>query len=109
MDEIKNENMNIKEKLEEIMKIIQNHNNPEINYIGYKDIDNMSTIIKPNEFEIINSAIKIRLNKNIKNIKKLYQATIDGGEPLNFHKKCDNINNTLVLIKTTNKIWWIYF
>ena len=40
------------------------------------------------------------MNKKIKKIKKLYQATIDGGESFNFHKKCDNIPNTLVFIKS---------
>ena len=33
-------------------------------------------------------------------MNKLYQATIDGGNINNFHKKCDNIPNTLVLIKS---------
>ena len=49
---------------------------------------------------MIFSAIKERMNKKVKEIKKLYQATIDGGEPEIFHKKCDNIANTLVLYKT---------
>ena len=40
------------------------------------------------------------MNKKIKEIKKLYQASLDGGEPSIFHKKCDNIPNTLVLYKT---------
>ena len=40
------------------------------------------------------------MNKRIKEIKKLYQATKDGGEPINFHLKCGNIPNTLVLIKS---------
>ena len=44
--------------------------------------------------------IESKMNKKIKEIKKLYQATIDGGDPINFHSKCDNIENTLVLIKS---------
>ena len=36
-------------------------------------------------------------------MNKLYQATIDGADPINFHKKCDNIPNTLVLIKSEGK------
>ena len=36
-------------------------------------------------------------------MKKLYQATIDGGDTINFHNKCDNIPNTLVLIKSEGK------
>ena len=30
----------------------------------------------------------------------LYRATMDGGDTINFHKKCDNILNTLILVKT---------
>ena len=40
------------------------------------------------------------MNKRIKEIKKLYQATIDGGDSKYFHLKCDNIPNTLVLVKS---------
>ena len=53
-----------------------------------------------NEFKIINLAIKNRLNKKVKGLKKLYQARIDGDDNINFHEKCDNIPNTLVLIKS---------
>ena len=41
------------------------------------------------------------MNRKIKNIKKIYQATKDGGNPSIFHSKCDNINNTLVLIHSS--------
>ena len=52
------------------------------------------------ESDMIISAIKRTMNKEIKEIKKLYQATKDGGyDPLIFHKKCDNILNTIVLFK----------
>ena len=49
---------------------------------------------------MIFNEIQNKMNKPIKEIKKLYQATIDGGEPINFHNKCDNIPNTLVLLKS---------
>ena len=49
---------------------------------------------------MIFSEIENKMNKRIKKIKKLYQATIDGGDPINFHSKCDNIENTLVFIKS---------
>ena len=52
------------------------------------------------ERNMIFSEIKNKMNKRIKKIKKLYQATIDGGDHINFHSKCDNIENTLVLIKS---------
>ena len=45
-------------------------------------------------------AIKSRLNKEVKELKKLYQATVDGDGAINFHSRCDNIPNTLVLIKS---------
>ena len=59
-----------------------------------------SMIIKEEEFDFIFSEIKKKLNKDIKGIKKIYQATIDGAEPINFHSKSDNIPNTLTLIKS---------
>ena len=58
------------------------------------------TFIKENEFGFIKDAIESRLNKKIKGIKKIYQASIDGGEPYFFHLKCDHIPNTLVIIKS---------
>ena len=70
--------------------------------------------MKENEFYLINLAIKSRLKKEVKELKKLYQATIDGDEALDFHSKCDGIPNTLVLIKSaenrrfggfTTQIW----
>ena len=61
---------------------------------------NLSSIMEENEFEFINSAIKERLNKDAKELKKLYQATVDGFKPETFHSKCDGIPNTLVLFKS---------
>ena len=61
---------------------------------------NLSSIMEENEFEFINSAIKERLNKDAKELKKLYQATVDGFKPETFHSKCDGIPNTLVLLKS---------
>ena len=49
---------------------------------------------------MIYNAIKNRLNKEIKEIKKLYQASIDGEVPSKFHTKCDNIPNTLIIIQS---------
>ena len=49
---------------------------------------------------MIYSAIKERMNKEIKEIKKLYQATKDGGDSKTFHNLCDGISNTLVLYKS---------
>ena len=59
-----------------------------------------STIMEKKELDMIYSAIKERMNKEIKEIKKLYQATKDGGDSKTFHKLCDGIPNTLVLYKS---------
>ena len=59
-----------------------------------------SLIIKDDEKNMIFREIENKMNKKIKEIKKLYQATKDGGDPINFHSKCDNIPNTLVLISS---------
>ena len=59
-----------------------------------------STIMEKNEFDMIYSAIKERMNKEIKEIKKIYQATKDGGDSKIFHMLCDGISNTLVLYKS---------
>ena len=50
----------------------------------------------------------------MKELKKLYKASIDGDGAINFHSKCDNIPNTLVFIKSagnrryggfTSQVW----
>jgi hypothetical protein len=74
------------------------NNNMNLNIKLDNSID--SAIMEKGEFNMIKTAIQKRMNKEIKNLKKLYQATIDGGGPEIFHKKCDNIPNTLVLYKS---------
>ena len=115
INKVKNENINLKEEIKEIKKIIKSINNKEQeNKTFNKIFNNKSVIMKENEFNWINIAIKSRINKEIKEIKKLYQASIDGDGAINFHNKCDNIPNTLVLIKSaenrrfggfTTQIW----
>ncbi len=56
--------------------------------------------MKENEFDFISSAIKSVMNKEVKKIKKLYQAKIDGDDASIFHSKCDNIPYTLTIIKS---------
>ena len=56
--------------------------------------------MKEKDFDLINFALKSRMNKNVKELRKLYQASIDGDGPINFHSRCDNIPNTLVLIQS---------
>jgi len=91
---LKEENKNLKGENKELKN--------QINYIILVLFPiNNSMIIKPNEFEFIKLYIKKNMNKEIKEIKKLYQATVDGGEPSVFHQKCDNIPNTLTFIESS--------
>ena len=62
-----------------------------------------SVIMKEEEKNFLYSEIERKTNKKIKKIKKLYQATVDGGDIDIFHNKCDDIPNTLVLIKSEGK------
>ena len=96
-----NENLNkeiksLKEEITEIKKIIEPIDKRFQKKLKY----NKSVLMKENEFEFINLAIKSRMDKEVKELKKLYQATIDGDGALKFHLKCDNIPNTLVIIKS---------
>ena len=62
-----------------------------------EDIKINTEIMKVDEFDIIRIQIEKTMNKEIKGINKLYQATKDGFDNLNFHKKYKNISNTLIL------------
>ena len=116
---LKQENKKLNDRvciLEEKIKIIENENmvNKKNNFVIQnnavnKDLVSLkmnklnlinSTIMEKNEFDMIYSAIKERMNKEIKEIKKIYQATKDGGDSETFHKLCDGISNTLVLYKS---------
>ena len=44
----------------------------------------------------------VREFKSFKNLKLLYRASIDGFQSSNFHKKCDNIPNTVTIIRSAN-------
>ena len=100
--DLKEENILLKKRIDDLeteVKEIKKMLNPNFNINRIK-IGNKSVIMKENEFDLIHLAIKSRLNKEVKELKKLYQATIDGDGAINFHSRCDNIPNTLVLIKS---------
>ena len=61
-------------------------------YNSFFDIDNF--------ISLMNKGIKKYFNQNIRKFELLYQASIDGFGEDNFHKKCDGIKNTIVLIIT---------
>ena len=99
IENLKKENNILKEEINHIKKLLikvsqNNVSNP------IEDLTCNSVIIQVGEIDMIKSAIKSRMNKEIKGIKKLYQATTDCESAVNFHEKCDNIPNTLVVIKS---------
>ena len=108
-----NENKNLKEEIKNLRQnyyeLVKQNKNKELNEnklqnLEKKEIKNKinvnSVIMKNEEFDMIKNAIESRLNKKVKEVKKLYQATVDGGEITNFHSKCDNIPNTLTIIQS---------
>ena len=109
---LKNDILNIKEGMKEIkdMKEQIKENKiliepidktlKEININRYTKFNERSVIMKENDYNFITSVIKIRINKEIKGINKLYQATVHGDSAKNFHLKCDDIPNTLVVIQS---------
>ena len=109
---IKKENDDIKNRLMNLEKIIFPNKNV-INPIFEKSAEKKnnkediklpvsinSVIMEKDELDTITSVIKARINKEIKQITKIYQSTKDGCESTIFHKMCDNIKNTLVLYKS---------
>ena len=101
-EEENKEIQNMKEEIKETKKLIEpiDKKFKEININRYTTFNEKSVIIKENEFDFIKKAMNYRFNKEIKEIKKIYQATIDGDSAINFHSKCDGIPNTLVIIKS---------
>ena len=90
----KEENKYLREELEKIMKIVS-----PLNY-KMRNMYNRSILFDVSEFEMVKLEIEKKIGQSVKGLKKLYQATIDGGECSIFHKKCDNIPNTLTIIKS---------
>ena len=85
------------------LKININYSNSDLIALNKNNklISIVSAIIENHEeFETINSVIEQKMNKEIKEIKKIYQSTKDGGHCSQFHKLCDGIPNTLVLYKS---------
>ena len=61
-----------------------------------------SQIIKYNEFNFIESAVRKALGKNIKYYKLIFRASRNGYRAENFHENCDGKNNTIVFIQARN-------
>ena len=104
IETIKAENKELRKTIEE-----QNIKINNLEIVFKKNMKSLTEEIKTDESIIMKEdverklifiEIEKRMNKKIKEIKKLYQASFDGGDSVNFHNKCDNIPNTLVLIKS---------
>ena len=107
INNLKNENQSINKTIDVQNKEINNLKNE--NKLLDKKIEDQikkikyfisNSIMELSEEDIIFSEIEKRMNKTIKGLSKLYQATTNDVDPIFFHKKCDNIPNTLVLIKS---------
>ena len=61
-----------------------------------------SQIIKYNEYNFIESAIRQSLGKNIKFYRLLYRGSRNGFRAEDFHEKCDGKNNTIVFVQARN-------
>ena len=109
---LKNENKELKENQNKEINIlkaenialnekIENHSK-EISILKEQidKFNNKSVIMRDYERKMIFSVIENKMNKKIKEMQKLYQATVDGGDPINFHSKCNYHENTLVLIES---------
>ena len=114
---IREENKNIKEEIKNVIERMNNLeniinsskkeitelkkvNNNNIAKMKLQNLINTSIIETPYELDMLYSAIKDRMKKEVKEIKKIFQATRDGGRPEYFHRKCNNIPNTLILYRS---------
>lgn len=102
---------------EEIMEILEVKKNKKMNYLtkseninkNVKDEFNInglnqSLIINNKEEELLISNMISCVNSKIKSYKLIFRATIDGDSARDFHLKCDNCNNLIILVKTTQGI-----
>ena len=101
-DKLNKEIQILKEEIKEVKALIEPMKRfKEININRYTKFNEKSVIMKEDEFNnIIKNPIEVKINKKIKELKKLYQATVDGDAASFFHSKCDGIPNTLVIIKS---------
>ena len=100
-ENLKEEIKNLKEEIKEAKKLIEPIKRlKDISINKYTTFTEKSVIMKEDELNFIKTALKYRINKEIKELKKLYQAKVDGDSAQMFHTKCDGIENTLVIIKS---------
>ena len=109
---LKNELTEVKQKLSTIEEQIKNLVEQKIAAAQEPKFDKVeSAIFKSNEeYDFIIKRLKrVNLNEDNNNIERednninlklIYSATKDGYKAKDFHLKCDNYNNVLILIKT---------
>ena len=124
VQELKDENISLREMLKEALEEINLLKNQFYDYIKKTQINNFynsyddtlyildevfksisNDIIKSREeFALINSGIKRIFNKGINNLILKYKYNKDEKDPNIYHSKCDNLRYSLIIIKTTGNI-----
>ncbi len=61
-----------------------------------------SQIIRYDEFNFIESAVRKTMNKNVKFFNLLYRGSRNGFRAQDFHEKCDGKKNTITVIQARN-------
>ena len=110
VEELTKDNKEIKEKLNLLFELYNKNKSQKEDLVKqiskqsnkFNNIQIDSNIIeKISEINFIFEEIKKDL-VSINNIKLIYRATKDGDSITEFHSKCDNIKNTLMIIQTTS-------
>lgn len=92
----KNEIQGYKKEVEELKNEIK-----KLKVNSEPNLKSGNSIIKDNSsYSLIFSNIKKRLLKNIKSFNLVYKSSVDGDEASVFHKKCDNLDNIIIIIQT---------
>ena len=109
VEEIKNENIEIKKKLNELYELYNENKilKSEIQNLKVDKNNHILSLCK--ESKIIKEENKInfvieeieKVTNSISETKLLYRATRDGSSIEEFHSRCDNYPNTLMLVQTT--------
>ena len=93
---LNHENKKLKEKVKILEEKLEKNNDDLKQRLMKKDIKGYSQ-----NLIFIEKEIEKQLKKNVISYDLIYKATRDGDKSENFHSKCDNVENTLVIIKTT--------
>ncbi len=91
------ENKHLKEKIKNLEENFQKSNDLLRQRLIKRDIKGYSQ-----DLLFIEKEIEKQLKKNVISYDLIYKASRDGDKSENFHSKCDNIHNTLVIITTTD-------